>query len=76
MEQISYLSCLTGTDTLSIRKYILVVKLHISMSKYVDIYTLGYLGQGREPSKVSAHRRSDMAEQYILVLYALEFPQF
>jgi hypothetical protein len=46
------------------------------MSKYVDIYTLGYLGQGREPSKVRAHRHSDMAEQYILVLYALEFPQF
>lgn len=76
MEQISYLSCLTGIDTLSIRKYILVVKLHISVSKYVDIYTLGYLRQGGEPSTVSAYRHSDMTEQYILFLYTLELPQF
>jgi len=46
------------------------------MSKYVYIYSLGYLGQGREPSKVSARRHSDMTEQYILVLCTLEFPQF
>lgn len=74
MEQISYLSCLTGTDTLSIRKYILVVKLHISIGKYVDIFTLVYSRQGGEPSKVSAHRHSDMTEQYTLVLYTLELP--
>lgn len=76
MEQISYLGFLTGTDTLNIRKYILVVKLHISISKYVDIYTLGYLRLGGEPSKASAHRPSDMTEQYVLVLYTLELPQF
>jgi hypothetical protein len=75
MEQISYLSCLTGTDTLSIRKYIQVVKLHISISKYVDIHKLGCLRQGGEPSKVSAHRNIDMTEQYILFSYILELPQ-
>lgn len=75
MEQISYLSCLTGTDTLSIRKYILVVKLHISIGTFFDIYKLGYLRQGGSPPKVSAHGHSDMTEQYFIFLQS-ELPQF